>query len=536
MENVNQSEKEKRIRRITTLYYSQKKVQETLVEFASGREVVPRYFEGFGKRPDTLHYPSDIVNLVQRGATSFHGSEEIWKDPLLIQSDMNLNQINSLRVSWDLLIDIDSPFLDCSKVAAILIVRALEHHGIRNYGIKFSGSKGFHIIVSGKAFPKEFEGMLMNEQFPFWPRAISEYLMQYIRKEYNKEVGKMLSSKEVAARLGINVGELHTTRCLTCGRKAKEGNSILYKCPVCGLTIHRRDVKKSNRRLRCLNGKCAGVLEVLEEKNYWYCEYCKDSENDKIFLSSDKHPSLFEEERGINAEQIANLDLVLVAPRHLFRMPYSLHEKTALASIVLKKSQLENFSPRDADPLKVQILAYLPKNENDEAKRLLAAALSWKKTMMSEQEEQEQQQMEKFQKVYSEVAIDTTQISEEYYPAPIKKLLKGLNDGKKRGLFILITFLRALHYPPEYIQIKVREWNSKNESPLKEGYVKGQLDWHLRQSKKILPPNYDNPSFYKDLGLLDKKPDVKNPIVEVMRELRKRGLVKNQSSEEVTAN
>ena len=36
-----------------------------------------------------------------------------------------------------------------------------------------------------------------------------------------------------------------------------------------------------------------------------------------------------------------------------------------------------------------------------------------------------------------------------------------------------------------------------------------------------MPPNYDNDAFYKDLELIDKKQEVKNPIVEVLRNLRK---------------
>jgi len=87
---------------------------------------------------------------------------------------------------------------------------------------------------------------------------------------------------------------------------------------------------------------------------------------------------------------------------------------------------------------------------------------------------------------------------------------------------VLITFLRSLNFPPEYIKVKVREWNEKNEPQLKEGYIKSQLDWHLRQRKKILPPNYGNESFYKDLGLLDKIPKAKNPLAEVARFARKK--------------
>ena len=116
------------------------------------------------------------------------------------------------------------------------------------------------------------------------------------------------------------------------------------------------------------------------------------------------------------------------------------------------------------------------------------------------------------------------------FPKPIKKLLKGLKEGKKRGLFILITFFRALGFDAGYINNKIKEWNELNEPKLKDGYVRSQIDWHLKQKKKILPPNYDNESFYKDLGLFDvgEKPKVKNPLVEVMRELRK-SVFKNYS-------
>jgi len=59
------SEKEERIRQACLSYYSRKDVQKAMVEFARNREVVPRYFEGFGNRPDALQYESDIINLVK---------------------------------------------------------------------------------------------------------------------------------------------------------------------------------------------------------------------------------------------------------------------------------------------------------------------------------------------------------------------------------------------------------------------------------------------------------------------------------------
>ena len=94
-----------------------------------------------------------------------------------------------------------------------------------------------------------------------------------------------------------------------------------------------------------------------------------------------------------------------------------------------------------------------------------------------------------------------------------------MEDGRKRGLFVLLTFFRSCGFSPEEIIKRVKEWNEKNSVPLREGYVRSQIDWHVKQKRKILPPNYSNDAFYKDLGILEGKQDVKNPLVEVSRKL-----------------
>jgi len=513
-----ENKKEDRIRAITKIYYFNPKVQKALLDFSLNREVVPRYFEGFGKRPDTLQYASDILGLVNKGATSFHASEEIWENPFNIDSDMTPEQLNEERKSWDLLIDIDSPFLDCSKIAAELIMKALEHHGIRNYGLKFSGSKGFHILVSGKAFPREYDSKLMKDSFPEWPRAISEYLMNYIRNDYNKKAGEILTDFEaIKNRTNFSKEELTEVYCLECDKPALKGKIVKFKCPVCNLEIERRDVKLTKRRLKCLNNSCPGVFEFDDSKDYYFCEFCKNSDNEKLPLSSDKNPELFEKVKGVSAQKVASLDLVLVAPRHLFRMPYSLHEKTALVSVVLTKEELQDFNPRNANPLSVEIKDYMPQNEEGEARSLLVAALEWNKS----KEKDEEKLISKKYKQESYSDVDFSGVTEEMFPKPIKKLLKGLKDGRKRGFFVLLTFLRSLGFSADYINNRIREWNKLNEPQLKEGYIKSQIEWHLKQKKKILPPNYSNENFYKDLGLLEERQSVKNPIVEVMRKLRK---------------
>ena len=81
-----------------------------IFEFSKNREISPRYYEGFGKRPDTFQFKGDVFSLAKKGATSFHSSEELWEDPLKIETGMGKKDADDIRIGWDLLIDIDSPF------------------------------------------------------------------------------------------------------------------------------------------------------------------------------------------------------------------------------------------------------------------------------------------------------------------------------------------------------------------------------------------------------------------------------------------
>jgi len=520
--------KEDRIKRIVKLYYSNPCIQNYLVEFGKNREVVPSYMgEAYGKRPDVLQYPTDVIGAVNKGATSFHGSEELWDNPLNIDSEMSIRELGEMRKGWDLLIDIDSPYLDYSKIAARLILEELERQGIKSAGVKFSGSKGFHLIVPAKAFPKEIDEIETKDMFPEWPRAICEYLLVKIRKRYNEEVSKMdIDFESLQERTKLTKEDVMTIIDGDTGESAKEGKIAVFACPVCNMKIERPNVKITKKRLKCPQDRCAGVLELVEEKDYYYTEagassfdkLTRDKERGSLVLSRDAKSQDFKDDfkEEISGEKIASLDLVLVASRHLFRMPYSLHEKTGLASVVIDKEGLGNFKPNDADPLRIKIKEFIKDCEGGEGRLLLENAIAWRKVKSEKDEEQ-------IKKDYSDYKpIDMSGVTEQMFPQPIKKLLKGISDGRKRGLFILLTFLKSVGFDGEKIVSIIGEWNKKNDPPLKEGYVRSQVDWHLKQKKKILPPNYKNENFYKDLQLFDKEPKTKNPVVDVMRELRKK--------------
>jgi len=386
-------------------YYSRNDVRKALLDFGKNREVVGSFsMEGFSKRPDILEYENEVLNLVKKGVTSFHCSEELWENPLEISTELDEEQMNKLRIGWDLLIDIDSKYLDYSKVLAKLLIKAFEYHGIKNIGIKFSGSKGFHLIIPWRAFPEEINEVKTKDMFPEWPRAICSYLNELIRKNLQEEIAKL---------------------------EHKTSYKILDK----------------------------------------------------------------------DAEKQVMPDIVLVSPRHLFRMPYSLHDISGLASIVIDKRKIDEFKPRDANPLKVKVRKFYPEAEKEEARELLLQALDYYK----------EKKTEKSKKKYENVKIKD--LSPDLYPPCVNNILKGLADGRKRALFILMNFFRSLGQEWEEIEKRIEEWNKKNKKPLKQGYIKSQFNW-AKRNKQILPPNCDK-DHYKGIGVCFRDnfcKFIKNPV------------------------
>jgi DNA primase large subunit len=113
-----------------------------------------------------------------------------------------------------------------------------------------------------------------------------------------------------------------------------------------------------------------------------------------------------------------------------------------------------------------------------------------------------------------EFAKNFEKIPPEKYPPCIKIILEGLQDGKKRALFILVNYFKSANYSKEEIKSIIDEWNKKNAEPLKESYIKTQIAWNLKSSE-YLAPNCDNKMYYQDLGVCKKDnicETIKNPI------------------------
>lgn len=494
-----QSFKEQRIRKITYLYYSKPEIQKAISEFSKNREVCPMYFEGFGKRPDMIEYPGDVFEFVKRGATSLHCSEELWQDSLKIETGMSDRDSNALRIGWDFLIDIDCKWFDYSKLAARAIINVLKNYKIKNIGIKFSGSKGFHIIVPWKSFPKEIAGEKTKDLFPELPRKLISFLRFKSEEEMKNSLPENFFEqfKDTQIKKGI--------KCNNCRGVAETFLRVNYLCPKCRRQEFKKvplDSKNRNKTYKCPD--CRTEFEIRDSKEIYQCINCN--------ISSETNPNNFSRNIEIDLFDLMGLDLILVSPRHLFRMPYSLHEKTALASIVLNENEVENFEMKDADPMKLspeKIRNFLPDSRENEAEEFVREALDWTKYNQLSQGIQE----EKISGKYSEFKpLNLKNLTEEQFPPSIKKILKGVSDGRKRALFILINFFRSVGIEKEEFEKKLYEWNAKNEVPLKEGYIKTQLVWAYSK-KPILPPNFST-DYYKGIGIIPEPEELqsKNPV------------------------
>jgi len=190
-------------------FYSRKDIQKELVKFAKNREVSVMYGVGqFGKRPDVLQYENDILELAKSGATSFHASEERWKDPLRLQPGMLQRQLDDLRIGWDLIIDIDCKFLEYTKQAALLLVEALQYNDLKNISVKFSGGTGFHIAVPYEAFPEKIHNTLIKDWFPEGARIIASYLKYLLKEPLSERILSLSKLQEISKALNKPQEEL----------------------------------------------------------------------------------------------------------------------------------------------------------------------------------------------------------------------------------------------------------------------------------------------------------------------------------------
>ena len=58
-------------------------------------------------------------------------------------------------------------------------------------------------------------------------------------------------------------------------------------------------------------------------------------------------------------------------------------------------------------------------------------------------------------------------LSDKNLPPSIQRILQGIEDGRKRALFILINLFRSIGMEKDEFEKRIYLWNSKNKIPLK---------------------------------------------------------------------
>ena len=190
-------------------YYGRRDIQKELVEFAEHREVgVKLNNKGFAPRPDVLQFENDVFELARQGATSFHMSEERWYDPLALQSGMSRKELDELRLGFDCVLDIDTPFFSYAQITTELIVEALKFNNITKIGLKYSGNRGFHILVPFESFPEKVNNKETRLLFPEAPRTISDSLKGLIEEYSRARILSVNTVKEIAEGVSKKPEEL----------------------------------------------------------------------------------------------------------------------------------------------------------------------------------------------------------------------------------------------------------------------------------------------------------------------------------------
>src|SRR3989304_84599 len=264
-------------------YYSRQDIQNQIMTFSKDREVVGSLEDGrYLKRPDVLAYPKDLIERVRQGVVSFHGSVERWFNPMQLSPNMNQQELENLRMGFDLILDIDSKYkLEHAAVAADVLYSQLKDFGIKAT-IKFSGSRGFHIGISGDALPESIDFKKISKLYPQIPQTVSEFLVEKIKDRLLEELIAREGGVAALVRTAESISEL-------------------------------------------------SPYEFLNIERNW-------------------------------------------GNRHLFRMPYSLHPKTWLVSLPLKREGLYKFETESANPENAKIQADFLLNFKGEANELLVSA------------------------------------------------------------------------------------------------------------------------------------------------------------------
>jgi DNA primase large subunit len=278
------------------------------------------------------------------------------------------------------------------------------------------------------------------------------------------------------------------------------------------------DYKPTNEQYPDLARNIAGYLRDFARRSFEK-ELLKKWSVEELAEHVGKKVGEIMTEDGIDPYKIVDVDPVLISPRHLFRLPYSLHEKSHLVSLPLRPGDIDGFKKEDASPDKVRFVRdFLGRSEPGEADMLVTEAVDWSVKNIKQTVARKRRDFV----LKKAVPLDLA-------PPCVQNILKGLTDGKKRSLLIMINYLSSLGWKWEDVTETLLKWNQKNSPQLKDTYIKSQIRWHMNRKKTMPPPNCTNPGYYESFKVCEpdkicggSKKTIKNPVNYALRKLRKK--------------
>ena len=514
-------------------YYSRDDIAQEMVSSAQDREVGGRYRSGgFGKRPDVLMYPGDIKYLAKSGMSSFHFSVERWRNPKMLRAGMAKKELDALRIGWDLLLDLDPKDFLIGQIVGEGFIEWFKKQGFKNIDVKFSGNKGWHIAIPFESFGPDslLDDKPLKDHFPDSVKELGGYLVKRVRAEtdivdkvkarlkpdeYNLLAGQLIFTWEDVP--GYDNDKLLTYLTELMNIRFNEKNSTIEKTSDEGKIIVKSgsntieiSLTENNNVANIRTGRM--INQVKETKKLGVHFY--DGKRD-IFASLKDSSKEWTRHNPPDPFNIVEVDTLLMTNRHMIRMPYSLHEKSWLASVPLpyERGAISQFEKgKDARPDRVRVVEHFLSERPNEAEALSlfreAQKIGYERRIV--QMEQEQKRMEK---ALSEMPAEA--IEPVHFPPCIKRALRGMDDGRKRMEFILEGFLRKSGWSWGQVEAQLLEWDTRNRPSLGDGYIKNHIRYGINRGRDILPLNCRNTTFYKETGLC--RPDaicknIKNPI------------------------
>ena len=404
-------------------WYSRDDVAEFIYEYICKhcRESMGFDVDGRVSRPLYVYHPEDVIDYAGVIA-SYHASIDRYEVYPGLVRDLPPS------VGWDLIIDIDCKPLQLSdaKLEAWELAKHLTTEFIRflvytfyedNVYVKYSGNRGFHIIIPWESLPREVLG--------------------YSLLDYKEE---------------------------------------LYKTVL----IFVRDL------IECI------YHDLL--KSY--------------YEPISKYPF----------HEYVDVDLHVASPRHMIRVPYSINEKTGLVSVIIPNDDLDDFVPEENATIDIDKV-YFPKIKNQENLYMydffIYALLYRLYHFIAASEDQRSRYVGLLYNSFKNGVDVPIENEEDLYPPCIRNILEGLEDGRKRSLFVLVNFFRLIGKSPSETMNILQEWNKRNAEPLRDRLLEYAVQYHYDRSK-YLP--YSCQRMREELGDIGVcKPDevcslVKNPV------------------------